>query len=206
MATRDSTTEESLDRNSNRATLLEDIIEEERTRLMLARNVLGCTAVAINNDRVVDQSPFVYGDVIELTREMIDETTNRLDSAYLQEFYDQLERAQREFHIEGDRYHGMTIKVAGHTRPLLTVNTGICECGDIKDGISLAHHDETSPEDWIQKSDGGGWVMAWADLEAIYQSALAKRARKSMQDIPNEGDAAGTAPVEAHAMQVGGGL
>lgn len=104
MATRDSTTEESLERNSDRATTLEDIIEEERTRLMLARNVLGCTTVAINHDCSEDQSRFAYGDVIELACEMINETTDRLDSAYMRKFYDQLVGTEREFHIEDDRY------------------------------------------------------------------------------------------------------
>ena len=101
--TRDSTTEEPQD-SPDSPTTLEDIIEEERTRLMLARNVLGCTTVAINHDCSEDQSRFAYGDVIELACEMINETTDRLDSAYMRKFYDQLVRTQREFHIEGDRY------------------------------------------------------------------------------------------------------
>jgi hypothetical protein len=104
MATRDSTTEESLERNSDQATTLEDIIEEERTRLMLARNVLGCTTVAINNDCSEDQSRFAYGDVIELACELINRTTDRLDSAYMRKFYDQLVVTERECHIEDDRY------------------------------------------------------------------------------------------------------
>jgi hypothetical protein len=108
MATRDSTTEESPERNSDRATTLEDIIEEERTRLMLARNVLGCTTVAINHDCSEDQSRFAYGDVIELACEMINQTTDRLDSAYMRKFYDQLVGTDREFHIEGDRYQPPT--------------------------------------------------------------------------------------------------
>ena len=143
--------------------------------------------------------------MIELAREMVDETANRLDSTYMREFYDQLGRAHSEFVIKGDRYHGMTIRVHGHTYPLLTINTSICECGDIKDGISLVHHTESSPEDWMKNSEGW-WVMALADLEAIYHSALAKRVRESMQGMPGDGDSAGRAPADADAMQVGGGL
>jgi hypothetical protein len=94
MATRDCTTDECQDLNPDPPTALEDIIEAERTRLMLARNVLGCTIVAINHDRIVDESPFVYSDVIELAREMIDETTNCLDSAYLRTFYEELRKAR----------------------------------------------------------------------------------------------------------------
>jgi len=193
------------DEEQNPPPTLSDIIEAERTRLLTAGTLLGCTAVAINNDQSVDGHQFDYGDMIELAREMIDETANRLDSTYMREFYDQLGRARSEFVIKGDRYHGMTIRVHGHTYPLLTINTSVCECGDIKDGISLVHHTESSPEDWMKNSEGW-WVMALADLEAIYHSALAKRVRETMQGMPGEGDSAGRAPADAHAMEVGGGL
>ena len=52
------------DGEQNPPPTLSDIIEAERTRL----------------------------DMIELAREMIDETANRLDSTYMREFYDQLGR------------------------------------------------------------------------------------------------------------------
>jgi hypothetical protein len=48
--TRDSTTEEPQD-SPDSPTTLEDIIEEERTRLLTAGTVLGCASVAIENDR-----------------------------------------------------------------------------------------------------------------------------------------------------------
>ena len=174
--TGDSTTEEPQDRNSDSPTTLEDIIEEERTRLLTAGTVLGCTSVAIENDGSADRHAFYYADVIEVARKMILQTTDRLDSVYLRAFYEQLRKARRDLsQIEGDVLHGMTITTCGHTLPLLTIDTGAHQCGDISDGISLVHHSGTSAEGWLVNSDGW-WVMSFADLEAIYQSAVAKRA------------------------------
>jgi hypothetical protein len=174
MATDDSTTEEPKDSNPDSPTTLEDIIEEERIRLLTAGTVLGCASVAVENDRSVDRHPF-YADAIELARKMILETTDRLDSVCLEAFYEQLRRARRDLsQIEGDALHGMTIATCGHTQPLLTIDTGVHQCGDIADGISVVHHSGTSAEGWLVKSEGW-WVMSFADLEAIYQSAVAKR-------------------------------
>jgi hypothetical protein len=100
MATRDSTTDETNYLNSAPSSSLRDIIEEERTRLQTVLTVLGCTKVAINNDRCADEHQFLYGDMIELARRMIDETTDRLDSVHLRGFYDQLASHQREGLIE----------------------------------------------------------------------------------------------------------
>ena len=68
----------------------------------------------------------------------------------------------------------MTIAIWGHPRPLLTINTGTAHCGDISDGICLVHHSGISAEGGLVDSDGW-WVMSFADLDAIYQSAVAKR-------------------------------
>lgn len=70
--------------------------------------------------------------------------------------------------------HGLTIATCGHTQPLLTIDTGAHKCGDIADAVSLAHHSGISAEGRLVNSDGW-WVMSFADLEAIYQSAVAKR-------------------------------
>lgn len=175
MATHDSTTEEPKDRDSDSPTTLEDIIEEERTRLLTAGTVLGCTAVAVENDRSADRHAFYYADAIGLARKMILETTDRLDSVCLEAFYEQLRRARRDrSQIKGDALHGMTIATWGYREPLLTIDTGVHQCGDISDGISLVHHTGTSAEGWLVNSEGW-WVMSFADLEAIYQSAVAKR-------------------------------
>jgi hypothetical protein len=119
MATLDSTTDESSDLTSDSPTTLEEIIEEERTRLMTAGTVLGCTSVAIENDRSADGHAFYYADVIELARKMIDDAINRLDSVNLRAFYEQLRKARRDFsQIEAEAVRGMTIATCGHTRPL----------------------------------------------------------------------------------------
>lgn len=95
MATSDSTIDECQDLNPDPPTTLEDIIEEQRTQLMTAEAVLGCTSVAIESDRSADQHAFFYPGVIEVAQKMMHEAINRLDSVYLREFYDGLERAQR---------------------------------------------------------------------------------------------------------------
>jgi hypothetical protein len=56
LSTHDSTTEEPQD-SPDSPTTLEDIIEEEPTRLLTAGTVLGCTSVAIENDRVPTAMP-----------------------------------------------------------------------------------------------------------------------------------------------------
>lgn len=175
--TRDSTAAEPQD-SADSPTTLEGIIEEERTRLLTAGTVLGCAAVAIENDRSADRHAFYYADVIELARNMIRQTTDRLDSVYLEAFYEQLRKARRDLsQIEADALSGMTIATAGHRQPLLTINTGTAQCGDISDGVSLVHHSGISAEGWLVNSEGW-WVMSYVDLEAIYQSAVAKRAAK----------------------------
>ncbi|MBM0105877.1 hypothetical protein JM946_14190 [Steroidobacter sp. S1-65] len=96
MAKRDSTTDEAKHLNSDPPSSLRDIIEQERTRLQTALTVLGCTKVSINNDQCADGHQFMYGDMIELARQMIDETTDQLDLVYLRGFYDQLASHPRE--------------------------------------------------------------------------------------------------------------
>lgn len=100
MATRDSTTDEANFLNSDPPPSLSDIIEEERTCLQTALTLLGCIKVAINNDPRADELQFLYGDMIELARQMIDGTTDRLDSVYLRGFYDQLASHPCGAHIE----------------------------------------------------------------------------------------------------------
>ena len=134
-----------------------------------------------------DRHAFYYADAIEVARKMVLQTTDRLDSVCLEAFYEQLRKARRDLsEIKGDAAHGMTIATCGHTQPLLTIDTGVHQCGDISDGVSLVHHSGIVSEGWLVNSDGW-WVMSFADLEAIYQSALAKRPRESMQEISSEG-------------------
>ena len=162
-ATHDATTEEPKNSNPDSPTTLEDIIEEERTRLLTAGTALGCTSVAVANDRSADRHAFDYADAIELARKMILLATDRLDSVCLGAFYEQLRRARRDLsQIEGDALHGMTIASCGHTQPLLTIDTGVHQCGDVADGICLVHHTGTSAEGWLVNSEGW-WVVSFAD-------------------------------------------
>lgn len=94
MAKRDSTTNDRRGRNADPPGNLEDIIEAERARLMTVRSVLGCTRAALNNDDDSDLHPIDYADVVEIARAMIQETTIRLDSAYLQRFYERIQAAE----------------------------------------------------------------------------------------------------------------
>lgn len=63
----------------------------------------------------------------------------------------------------------LTVNTAGYGgEDTLSYIDGILECGRIKDGVGLRHNDE------------GGWVIAFSDLEKIYQAAKAER--ESAQD------------------------
>lgn len=68
----------------------------------------------------------------------------------------------------------LTFKTAGHREPLLTVNTNVIRCGHIHDGVSFMNHREGQHT--------GGWIIAFADLEQIYQSAKAVRDRDPERD------------------------
>lgn len=51
----------------------------------------------------------------------------------------------------------LKIKMAGYPNyDHLIVETGICQCGDIKDGVGLNFPGE------------GGWVLDWKDFEKAY--------------------------------------
>ncbi len=64
---------------------LEEIIEEERARLMKARSILGCVMLAMEGN---DEGPceLDFPDIIELARSLINESINRLDSVNLRPF------------------------------------------------------------------------------------------------------------------------
>ena len=65
---------------------LEELIEDERTRLMKARSVLGCVALAMEGDEQNSELDFI--DIIELARNLINESINRLDSVNLRPLLD----------------------------------------------------------------------------------------------------------------------
>jgi hypothetical protein len=77
---------------------------------------------------------------------------------------------------------GFMIDTAGWTSPHAVVNLGPCICGSITDGISIdlcGGQDRRSP--WHP-----GGVISFADLEAIYLAAKAKReqTRSSQGEAP----------------------
>jgi len=70
---------------------LEDVIEGERVRLMKVHSLLGCASIALDNDDGHDGRQPDYAHVVDVARDMIHETTVRLDSAYLQRFYERIQ-------------------------------------------------------------------------------------------------------------------
>jgi hypothetical protein len=61
------------------------------------------------------------------------------------------------------------IRVEGHLSPYLDVTCGITWCGQITDGIALAH--SKGPDTPYE----GGWVISFEDLERIFLAAKAER-------------------------------
>jgi len=57
----------------------------------------------------------------------------------------------------------LKLPVAGHTYNFLKADPGPSWCGDIRDGVSFEFGKE------------GGWVMAFRDLERLYEAAVAAR-------------------------------
>lgn len=64
---------------------LEEAIEDERARLMQAHSLLSCIALAIDNDDGGDRHGPYYPGLIEIVRDLVNESIRRLD-------WDQLER------------------------------------------------------------------------------------------------------------------
>jgi hypothetical protein len=58
------------------------------------------------------------------------------------------------------------VHVQGHVDPL-TVNVGMCSCGDIRDGEGIA----------FEFGNGGGWVVPLDELRAIVREADEYRAK-----------------------------
>jgi hypothetical protein len=88
MARNDSTTDDDRDRNPDPSASLKDIIEGERVRLLKAHSVLGCAGIALDYDDGSDSRQPDYAHVVDVVRDMIQETTVRLDLANLAPFYE----------------------------------------------------------------------------------------------------------------------
>ncbi len=93
MAKRNSTTDDQWGRNTGGLASLKEIIEIERIRLMKAHSVLGCTSIALDHDDGTDHRHPDYAHVVDVVRDMIQETTVRLDGAYLGRFYERIQPA-----------------------------------------------------------------------------------------------------------------
>jgi hypothetical protein len=62
-------------------TPLEEALEEERTRLMLANSVLGCLQTALDPEAVTVTPPAYFPEVLELAREFISKSVRHLEYA-----------------------------------------------------------------------------------------------------------------------------
>ncbi|HEX5420636.1 MAG TPA: hypothetical protein VFY39_11600 [Gammaproteobacteria bacterium] len=62
------------------AAALEQAIEQERARLMKAHAVLGCIVLALDCERSNEPGRPYYPVVVELARELVNESINGLDS------------------------------------------------------------------------------------------------------------------------------
>jgi hypothetical protein len=60
-------------------TPLEEALEEERTRLMLANSVLGCLQTALDPEAVTVTPPAYFPEVLELAREFINKSVRHLE-------------------------------------------------------------------------------------------------------------------------------
>jgi hypothetical protein len=59
--------------------LIEEALEEERTRLMLANSMLGCVQIALDPE-AINVTPTVYfPEVLELARQLINTSVRRLE-------------------------------------------------------------------------------------------------------------------------------
>lgn len=188
MIERDCTNQEVDDLENKRVPQsLEELIETQRTRMHTALTLLGCTKAAMENEESAIKVKHDYGTMIELAWGMTHKASEQLDSRYLRAFYDELATIANMRQIKSTPRGEMTIEVMGGRWPLLAVDTNVCQCGTVTDGISLSHYRPSSVGDW-----DACWVISFSDLEAIYQSALAKRGRAPVQNGTSKGDAAST--------------
>lgn len=65
-------------------TPVEDLIEEERERLMRAHSVLDCVLVAMDDDDSMPTHGPHYPSLIEIARDMVNESIGQLDATNLQ--------------------------------------------------------------------------------------------------------------------------
>jgi len=59
--------------------VIEDALEEERARLMLANSILGCVQAALDPETVSVVPPVYFPEVLEQARELINTSVRRLE-------------------------------------------------------------------------------------------------------------------------------
>jgi hypothetical protein len=68
--------------------VIEEALEEERTRLMLANSMLGCVQIALDPEAVSVAPAVYFPEVLELARQLINTSIRRLE-------YDEIRRLLR---------------------------------------------------------------------------------------------------------------
>jgi hypothetical protein len=59
--------------------VLEEVLEGERTRLMLANSMLGCVQIALDPEAVRVAPPVYFPEVLEMARQLINTSVARLE-------------------------------------------------------------------------------------------------------------------------------
>ena len=59
--------------------LIEEALEEERTRLMLANSMLGCVQIALDPEAISIAPPVYFPEVLELARQLINTSVRQLE-------------------------------------------------------------------------------------------------------------------------------
>jgi hypothetical protein len=59
--------------------VIEEALEEERTRLMLVNSMLGCVQIALDPEAISVVPPVYFPEVLELARQLINTSVRRLE-------------------------------------------------------------------------------------------------------------------------------
>jgi len=67
------------EKDSDLFSVLEETLEEERARLMLANSILGCAQAALDPEAVSVAPPVYFPEVLEQVRQLINTSVRRLE-------------------------------------------------------------------------------------------------------------------------------
>ena len=59
--------------------VIEEALEEERTRLMLANSMLGCVQIALDPEAITIAQPVYFPEVLQLARQLINTSVRQLE-------------------------------------------------------------------------------------------------------------------------------